>query len=290
MTPLKIALSGRFDGVRGDEANAAPAAYAGARWPPCAAAVSVASCCAAARDAGCRGRSVSLRSSVAPLPAKPLALLRDRMINPVPLLLALRGSLLPGARFAPAPSLVAVGLWASLRGFGRVGGVCAPLARRLVPFPPPSPSRAPAPLPLVGLAGAAPLMRWFDAGGRGLAPGPCSLRSQSLRVSAARLASPLVGGRLRCRCAPSGPCRAVCAPASPRAPVGWWRRCAPGSGRFADGKEGARGRGCPRSPDPAIRCALPACRVPAVIAAHGGDRISGCEHPAYPAKKALPAA
>lgn len=134
------------------------------------------------------------------------------------------------------------------RCFGRVGGVCGLASGRLAPFPPPSPpgSFPPSPVGPVGpLCGI--LMR--GAGGSLSGPAPFGRSRCGLRRALPRpvwWASPL-------RCAASGPCRAVCAPAAPRALVVWsvlaalraqvrWQRW---------GVAVCRSARCSRSPDPA---------------------------------------
>lgn len=123
---------------------------------------------------------------------------------------------LAAARAAPCALL------GGLRGCGCAVGLVRPAARRLAPFPPGGAHGAPAPLFPVGRC--APLVRYFIRGDKGFALCPCALGAGRCGLCP-RLASPLAlvcaSGLRPAR--PVGPCRAVCAPASPRAPVGWWR-------------------------------------------------------------------
>ncbi len=134
---------------------------------------------------------------------------------------------------------------------------CVLSPRRLAPFPPGVAHSAPAPLFPVAPVGA--LCGNLSGGTRGSLWAPLA---RSLRL-APRLASPLglwSAPLAALCCAPSGPCRAVCAPAAPRAPRRLVRRCAPASSAARYGKEGGKAclalDGCqPRN------SVLPACRA-----------------------------
>ena len=161
----------------------------------------------------CR-RTVSLRCS-------PLAM---RLRCSSPRLLSLRWSVLLNLAscwrraLRPAPWLGA------RRCFGRVGGVARPVGRGGSPPSPPASPAAPAPPAPVAPVGALCGILSGGAGGSlwALLP-PVAV----VAAGAAPCRAAPGCWRLRSRCAPSGPCRAGCAPAAPVAPVVWWRRFAP---------------------------------------------------------------